>query len=247
MLEDSNKEKFNIQDMEYSIPYHHLVNFRHFSNAWIMPWGQEYYVYVKKVLDLSKKHNPKSIIDIGCGDGKISFELAKIYGEKIRNVGIDLSERAILLAKGLNYGNGAEFFYRSISDFKEQFDMVLLVEVLEHIPDNLTASFVSDVKDRLTKEGIIIISVPSDRIPLNKKHYRHYNEKLLTSQMVGFELQETHYLIKIGFVSNLLNKLIRKFSSMRIVRNFFFGLYIKFCAVGDEKSHQHIVSVYKKI
>src|SRR6185369_4330935 len=131
-----NLEKFKMQDEEYSVPYHHLVGFKKFSNAWVMPWGQEYYTYVKKVLDLVKKYEPRSVVDIGCGDGKVGLELARIYGNKIRNVGTDLSERSILVAQGLNWGNGAEFFAKPVGELTEKFDMGLLIEVMEHIPDN---------------------------------------------------------------------------------------------------------------
>lgn len=241
------KEKFSIQDSEYSVPYHHLVDFKHFSNAWIMPWGQEYYTYVKKALDLLKKFNPKSIIDIGCGDGKIGLELTRIYGNKIQNVGVDLSERAVLLAKALNWGSGAEFFCLPIDAIQKTFEMAMLIEVLEHIPDNEIDSFVHSIYERLDIGGIIILSVPSDCIPVSNKHYRHYNKQLLDIHMKGFKLQEIYYLVRPGFVFNILNRLIRKFASINNIRNFFFKLYNIFCAEGDERSCQHIVAVYRKI
>lgn len=241
------KEKFIIQDAEYSIPYHHLVGFKNFTNSWIMPWGQEYYTYVKKVLDLTGKFNPKSIIDVGCGDGKVGLELNRIYGNKIRNVGVDTSERAILLAKGLNWGNGAEFFCIEVEKMSETFDIVLLIEVLEHIPDERMTSFVSGVREKINSNGVVILSVPSDSIPVTSKHYRHYNKELLGVQMNGFKLEEMYYLVRPGFMFNILNRLIRKFSSINFLRDFFFKLYNMFCAEGDSNSCQHIVAVYRKI
>ena len=246
-MSKNNSEKFNIQDKEYYIPYHHLVNFQHFSNAWIMPWGQEYFTYVKKVFDLSKKYNPKSIIDIGCGDGKVGFELEKIFGNKVKNVGVDLSERAILLAKALNWGNRVEFFNYSISEISGQFDMALLIEVLEHISDHDLELFVNEVRNKIVQGGILIVTVPSDCIPVTEKHYRHYNKNLLEKNLIGFELLEIHYLVKKGLLFEVLNRLIRKFSSITFIRNVFFNLYQIFCAKGNKKSHQHIVAVYKRI
>ena len=241
------KERFTIQELEYVIPYHHLVDFKHFSNAWIMPWGQEYYTYIKKVLVLSKNFNPRSIIDIGCGDGKVSYEFARLYGTSLKNVGIDLSERAIMLAKGLNWGNGAEFFCASVSAIQETFELATLIEVLEHVPDDEVASFVSNIRERLILGGILIISVPSDCIRVSNKHYRHYNPKLLSEHLKGFELMEIYYLVKSGFAFNLLNHLIRKFASICTLRNFFFKIYMRWYAEGNEKSCHHLVAVFKKM
>ncbi|MBN2094116.1 MAG: methyltransferase domain-containing protein [Candidatus Zambryskibacteria bacterium] len=239
------QEKFDIQNYQYSIPYHHLVNFQNFSNVWIMPWGEEYYVYIQKALDLLKKYSPESVLDVGCGDGKVNFELAKLYGNQIKNVGVDLSERAILLAKGLNYGNNVEFFCKPISDLKGQFDAVLLIEVLEHIPNENINEFVLDIKSKIKKGGILIISVPSKQIPIIDKHYRHYDEELLNKQLNGLKLIKIFYLIKNNFLGVVLNKLIRRFASISFLRKALFKFYFKFCANGNKKSYKHILALYK--
>jgi hypothetical protein len=125
--------------------------------------------------------------------------------------------------------------------------MATLIEVLEHIPDNEVDSFVHSVRERLDNNGVVVVSVPSDCIPVSSKHFRHYNKQLLTTHMKGFKLQEIYYLVRPGFIFNILNRLIRKFASINIVRNFFFELYNIFCAEGDEGSCRHIVAVYIKI
>jgi 2-polyprenyl-3-methyl-5-hydroxy-6-metoxy-1,4-benzoquinol methylase len=240
------KEKFKIQDEEYSIPYHHLVGFKKFSNAWVMPWGEEYYAYVSKVLELSKKYNPASIIDIGCGDGKIGFELSRLYGKTIRNVGVDLSERSILLAKALNWQNGAEFFAKPISEINETFDQAMLVEVLEHIPDQEIPNFVASVEEVINSSGKVIVTVPSDNVPVIKKHYRHYNLDLLKKHMTGFTLEEVYYSVKTGPLSGFLNRCIRKTASIGFLRNFFFKVFMIFYSEGTVASSRHIVAVFKK-
>lgn len=238
-------EKFKIQDSQYLMPYHHLVDFDSFNNCWVMPWGEEYFSYSKKALNLLFSYNPKSVIDIGCGDGKISFEISKKKEINI-NVGVDLSEKAIMFAKAMNYNNGAIFYCSDISNISGVFDSAMLIEVMEHIPDIEIKEFINKVRDKLSNGGVLIVSVPSDILPVNSKHYRHYNDELLSKHLNGFKLDKLFYISKTGLLSVFLNKLIRKFASIKILRIFLFNIYEHFFSEGNKNSHRHIVASYIK-
>lgn len=80
----------------------------------------------------------KSVIDIGCGGGILS-EALKLKGATV--TGIDLSTEAIACAKAHAESSHLEIDYQHISaedmaeQHAEQFDLVVCMELLEHVPD----------------------------------------------------------------------------------------------------------------
>lgn len=238
-------EKFAIQEARYVFPYHHLVDFEKFSNYKVSLWGIEYYGYMNKIIDIIKRSNFNSLIDVGCGDGKMIFEIMKFSKDK-RVVGTDLSEKAIRFAKAFNYENGAEFYCGDFSEIKEKFDIVTLIETIEHIPDEQVERFISNIHDRLNQGGALIISVPTDNVPLAAKHYRHYNLKLLCKQFHKFEVEKTCYLIKNNMLYKFIVRLSRKFCCSNIIRQVSLFLSKKFLFNANKKNAVHIICVFKK-
>ncbi len=240
------KDKFKIQDDQYKFPYHHLVAFYPFSNYKVMSWGFEYYAYIAKVIDIVKGKQFTTLLDVGCGEGKMLLELEKVLpGKKIK--GVDLSERAIIFAKAFNYGNGVEFGCEDIALIKDTYDIVTLVETAEHIPEEEIPGFIRNIHNRLNKEGIVVVTVPSVNFPLQAKHYRHYDLPLLVKQFQGFSLEETHYLVKQGISYLILVRLSSKFCSFLFMRKllFMYGKIFLFDATAHNA--RHIVCVFKKV
>lgn len=99
----SKLEKFKVQENQYSRPYHHLINLSSKKTYYYLYWGLEYWGYVKFILNqISKIKNKFSIAEIGCGDGKISIEIAKKY-TKSNIEGYDLANQAIAFANSYSY------------------------------------------------------------------------------------------------------------------------------------------------
>jgi len=80
----------------------------------------------------------KCAIDIGCGGGLLSEGMAALGA---RVTGIDLSERALSVARLHLYESGQAVDYRLISaeamaeETPASFDLVTCLEMLEHVPD----------------------------------------------------------------------------------------------------------------
>ena len=129
------------------------------------------------------------ILDYGCGVGNISFNLAK-SGYQV--IGVDISKNAVNGCKHTNKIislDNIEFkVYDNISNMKDQFDVIILSEVIEHIDNDL--QFLKDSKKKLNHGGLIILSTPSINAPLYKLnllnefdkrvgHKRRYSTEIL--------------------------------------------------------------------
>lgn len=111
-------------------------------------------LFFRKIYQEIKKAHPKSIIDLGCGEGFVeNFLLKKGYVAKM--TGVDINPSSIEYAKKNN--PGTDFFVGDIFNLKikNNFDLVLMLEVLEHLsqPD----------KALKTAQGLskkLLVSVP---------------------------------------------------------------------------------------
>lgn len=92
-----------------------------------------------------------SILDVGCGDGRITNRLAGRYP---RIVGVDTSETALQHVKTEKVKASAEAL--PFEDYS--FDLVLATELLEHLPKTIYHKVITEMK-RVAKEWIVI-SVP---------------------------------------------------------------------------------------
>jgi cyclopropane fatty-acyl-phospholipid synthase-like methyltransferase len=177
------------QELEYEFPYHHLVEIRPFSLGRYLFWGQAYAAYLELVMDELAQRPFQSVIDIGCGDGKLVLEMSKRFPGR-RVVGTDYSSRALAFARA--FAPGLEF-HETTPD--ETFDAFTLIEVLEHIPPEQIDAFLTDIKSHLRPGGIGIVTVPSTARPVQRKHYQHFDEQTLRAALSPhFEVQSVRYL-----------------------------------------------------
>lgn len=127
---------------------------------------------VNTILDFAPEN--KKILDVGCGDGLITFLLSK----KNNTVwGIDNNTTAIKLAKEKT--KSKLFFKKDIYKIKyeNEFDCVILSDIIEHLKNPSKAienSFIT-----LKKEGILILSTPLslNNGMIDKFHFKEYTEE----------------------------------------------------------------------
>jgi len=136
---------------------------------------------------IKDKIKNKKVLDIGCVQVLHDFSLEKMKETqhyKLRSyakqlVGIDLEEQGI---KALNE-LGCECYQILAEDVSKlnlgKFDIILLADILEHIPD--PCSFLTSIKGNLTEDGIIICTLPNAlcyeyqiRLFLSKPNNKHY-------------------------------------------------------------------------
>jgi SAM-dependent methyltransferase len=242
----------NIQEERYQFPYHYIpvLNGNKFSEARILNWGYLYLSSIYFLLDIIKKMDFNSLLDVGCGDGRFLYEVQKHFPNR-ELVGIDNSETAIgfarLMCPNVRYVCG------NISDssmFGNDFNLITLIETLEHIPPPAINNFLKGISDALSEEGNFILTVPSDNIKRNLKHYQHFNLQSLKNYI------ETHFKIINHFFINrisLIDKIVRGLLANNLfilnekrTAKLLYTWYRNNCLKADEKNGKIIVLIGKK-
>ena len=150
-----------------------------------------------------------SVIDVGCGDGKVIKEIAKRF-PNARAAGVDYSEQAIGLAR-LIVPN-VTFFRHNIveSPLEEKFDIACSVEVVEHIPPSDLDQFVSAMARLINPGGKLILTTPHKNQPLPDKHYQHFDSESLGRYLGrNFEIEQIlHTNGKSTFQTRMISRLL---------------------------------------
>lgn len=172
---------------EYEIPGH-----------WMMPtFYDTYHRYpIELILPFLKKTD--IVLDVGCGDGRLTSFLAKRVKKAY---GIDNLRRPLEFAKllivsknvVLNEGNALDIPYQD-----GIFDVATAFGVIEHIPISEAKLFLKEIKRVIRPQGLFILTTPNrDELrgrlwghKINKKHYFEFNleEACNTIEGAGFEI-----------------------------------------------------------
>lgn len=171
-----------LQEEEYSIPYHFLLSKESLiAFPRTLQIAPAYLYYLEKVLFLMDElDDSKSLLDVGCGDGRLIRELRKRNCQASLQ-GADFSKRAIDFARVLN--PGVSFDVVDLTDRlslpKAEFDVVVSMEMLEHIPLAQVEVVIKNLAHLTKTGGQLILTVPHVNRNLDKKHYQHFDSQSL--------------------------------------------------------------------
>jgi 2-polyprenyl-6-hydroxyphenyl methylase/3-demethylubiquinone-9 3-methyltransferase len=150
--------------MQHNVDPAEIAKFSTMASDWWNPFGSCKPLHDINPLRLSfmEQHISlagKRILDVGCGGGILTESLAKSGAEV---VGIDLSEKAITVAKMHAEEQGLTIKYEFISvedfalEYAGEFDIVSCMELLEHVPD--PSSIISACAKLLKPQGEMFLS-----------------------------------------------------------------------------------------
>ncbi len=132
--------------------------------------------FILKIIKKYTKISSLNILDVGCGTGALMIELSHFGNIS----GIDIAQTAIDFCKtrgisDVKVGNALDIPYSDNS-----FDVVLALDVLEHIKEDELA--IKELKRVLKPNGILITFVPAFMILWGitdtiSEHYRRYTRK----------------------------------------------------------------------
>lgn len=159
----------------------------------------------------------KKILDVGAGNGYVEELLS---GKDIKIFGNDISDVSIKNLKNRFKGQfRKESIYR-MKYPKRSFDTVFALEVLEHVPPSKIFNLLIKIRQILTREGSLIISVPTneglEKMKNNPSgHIRTYTENLIKAELkiAGFKILKLKTLYAFKSFYNF-----KKISS-KILRN----------------------------
>ena len=143
-----------------------------------------------QVIDLIPKKSSQKILDIGCGDGTLSWLIYKKTKSQI--TGIDLDQLSLEFAKKEFKKRLAKARFLQASAYKlpfknNSFDLVVSAEVIEHLSN--TKKYLSEIVRVLKPKGKAIITTPIklSEIPEDKMHVKEFNSVKLN------DLLESHF------------------------------------------------------
>ena len=167
----------------------------------------------KIVLDFIKIYIPNkklTLIDIGCGTGK-NMETLQQFGQAW---GLDSSTKAIKYCKKRGLSN---VILGNAEDTKlagNKFDLVTLLDVLEHVDDDKLLKEMSRI---LKKNGYLLITVPAlewmwSQWDVVLHHKRRYTKKSLISilQKNKFEIITISYMYLFLILPALVVRMMKK-------------------------------------
>jgi SAM-dependent methyltransferase len=88
--------------------------------------------------ELLARAEPRSLLDVGCGEGVLVHRWAERLGTQTRVVGIDLEEESIQAGWAERQAPNLEYRTMAAENLpfaENEFDLASAIEVLEHVPD----------------------------------------------------------------------------------------------------------------
>lgn len=211
MNNDSKETK--AQEDEYFFPYHYVTTFGKdsFKQHFVDTWGINYALTLDYLIQKILSQNPSSLIDIGCGDGRLVRELS-INSDIETLFGVDSSLKAIGLAKAMNsdrVNTTFEFLDITKQNTLGKFDVAVLMEVFEHIPLNACNEFIQGVRRLIKPGGKLFLTVPHTNKDVEYKHFQHFTTQSLVSAIEPYFLvNEITPFEKISTARVLLGKIL---------------------------------------
>lgn len=140
-----------------------------------------------------------NILDVGCGTGLLMTELKEYNIE-----GIDVSPRAVAFCKERGLTNVTEGSAEHIPRPDNQYDVILALDVIEHIKDDLGS--LREMKRVLKPGGYLILFVPAFMFLWsvtddNSHHFRRYTREELCRKVeqAGLRVARASYFNTILF------------------------------------------------
>jgi trans-aconitate methyltransferase len=140
-----------------------------------------------------------SVLDAGCGQGELLKEMIDRYPRIQRVAGIDFSPASIQLTRQRIENGRFEVIDLQTQHLDEQYDLVVSIDVMEHIPDDVAA--LTNLR-KMTSGYALVSSIQGDLLPQWEAdtvgHVRNYRRGELAAKMeqAGFVIER---VVEWGF------------------------------------------------
>jgi SAM-dependent methyltransferase len=151
---------------------------------------------------------PRRLLDVGCGAGT---NLRAFQQLGFDCVGIETDP---LLVEQARRTSGVPVWHLTLplkNPPREQFDVILLLDVLEHVQDDRAA--LTSLKSLLAPSGVLIINVPAHPhlwsiLDEENQHYRRYTRHALAAVLVatGYRISSLRFWGSVGYPLVLIQR-----------------------------------------
>jgi len=139
------------------------------------------------------------ILDIGCGDGALLYDLCEIGYKNL--LGIDP-----YIENDIYYQNGLKILKKSIFELDEKFDLIMFHHSFEHIREQFET--LNKVRELLNPDGTVLICVPTVSSYAWEKYTEHWvqldaprhyflhsiNSMSILSENCGFHIKDKVFI-----------------------------------------------------
>ena len=149
------------------------------------------YYFLNKIYNIIKKENIKSLIDLGCGNGRVLYFFSKKM--KIDYFGVELFKDSFIICQKIfkDFSNvkliNKDFFD---FDFKSTYDCYFLNDPLREVGDhnNLIKTIISSVQDT-RKPLFITVNLSEDKHKIFESMQLLYSLKIHSRSVIIYKLK----------------------------------------------------------
>ena len=181
--------------------------------------AEDSYWKAKQIIKIIEKNNIKlkEIVEVGCGVGEILYQLNELFDKKnIKFRGYDIAEDAINIANKKNKSN-VNFFLKDFTlEENIKFDLLLMIDVFEHVPDYI--NFIENCGKKAKYKifhvplDIHLRSIFGDQLISNREsvghiHYFTKETALATIEDSGLDIIDFFYTKSSDLSNNLKTRI----------------------------------------
>lgn len=175
----------------------------------------------KCVANLNMPASSIKILDFGCGDGK-HYHFFTDTGLSPTNIyGVEVSKKRIERCRKIGWEKAYFVKNKQLPFGNNEFDIVNMAEVIEHIPADQIEKIFSDLVRVLKRGGFIVVTTPNYPI----KRFYDFNDAFMSRKWARLKDDPTH--VNHFNVKRLNNFLKNYFNSVKIVPYKYGFLYDK--------------------
>lgn len=143
-----------------------ILDFIRFYEPYLGYWKKSEEFLLSFAENIIRKNRPPSLLDLGCGEGRLLSKFAKYFKTVIA---LDPDEKRIDKAKTLAQNeniNNVEFVNKSFLDAKfpdNKFDVIICSHIIQHIDTSDVEKFFKKIYSILKKSGFLVITTNHSR------------------------------------------------------------------------------------
>jgi 2-polyprenyl-3-methyl-5-hydroxy-6-metoxy-1,4-benzoquinol methylase len=147
--------------------------------------------------------HPKSIAEVGCGAGEILNQLHAALPEDAKFIGYEVSGDALALAKAREKKR-LQFKHESLLEAQVHFDLLLMIDVFEHVDDyfgflracrSKAENTIFHIPLELSVQNVMTNSLMYARKKVGHIHYFTKDTALATLADTGYEVVDFSYTL----------------------------------------------------